>query len=112
MAANYDLIIKQGATLSFTLTVNGVNLTGFNARMQGRTSHAATATVFSLTSSPAAGMVITPGINSTIAITLTAAQTAALAAPQEGVYDLEYFDGSTVERIIEGTFRVTPEVTR
>lgn len=112
MAANYDITIEQGATFTFTLTVTGVNLTGYNARMQGRSTHAATSNNFSLTSSPAAGIVITPGTNSVIAVTLTATQTAALEAPREGVYDLEYFDGSTVTRILEGTYRVTPEVTR
>lgn len=112
MAANYDITIEQGSTFTFTLTVTGVNLTGYNARMQGRRTHAAPSTNFSLTSSPAAGIVITPGTNSVIAVTLTATQTAALTAPQEGVYDLEYFDGSTVTRILEGTYRVTPEVTR
>lgn len=112
MAANYDITIEQGATFTFTLTVTGVNLTGFTARMQGRTSHAATSTAFSLTSSPAAGLVVTAGTNSTIAVTITATQTALLTAPQEGVYDLEYLDGTTVVRILEGTYRVTPEVTR
>ena len=112
MAANYDINIEQGATFTFTLTVTGINLTGYTARMQGRTSHAASATAFSLTSSPAAGLVVTPGTNSTIAVTLTATQTAALSAPTEGVYDLEYTDGTTVVRILEGSYRITPEVTR
>lgn len=112
MAANYDITIEQGATFTFSVTVAGVNLTGYNARMQGRSLHAATSTVFSLTSTPAAGIVITPATNSVIAITLTATQTAAFSAPAEGVYDLEYYDGSTVTRILEGTYRITPEVTR
>jgi len=42
MAAKYDIIIEQGATFTFALTVTGVNLTGYTVRMQGRTSHAAT----------------------------------------------------------------------
>lgn len=112
MAANYDITIEQGATFNFTVTVTGVNLTGFTAAMQGRTTHSATSTQFSLTSSPAAGIVITAGTNSQIAITLTAAQTALLSAPSEGVYDLEYSSGGAVTRILEGTYRITPEVTR
>lgn len=111
MSANYDLTIEQGATFTFTLTVTGVNLTGYTARMQGRTSHAATATVFNL-SSPSTGITVTPGTNSTVAVTLTAAQTALLTAPLEGVYDLEVASGALVDRLLEGTFRVTPEVTR
>lgn len=111
MSANYDLTIEQGATFTFTLTVNGVNLTGYTARMQGRTSHAANTTVFNL-SSPSTGITITSGTNSIVAVTLTAAQTALLTAPLEGVYDLEVVSGALVDRLLEGTFRVTPEVTR
>lgn len=112
MAANYDITIEQGATFNFTVTVTGVNLTGFTAAMQGRSTHSSTTTVFALTSSPAAGISITAGTNSSIAITLTAAQTALLSAPAEGVYDLEYSSGGVVTRILEGTYRITPEVTR
>jgi hypothetical protein len=112
MAANYDITIEQGATFAFSITVTGVNLSGYAAAMQGRTTHSATTTAFALTSTPAAGLTITPGTNSVIAVALTATQTAALAAPSEGVYDLEYSIGGVVTRILEGTYRVTPEVTR
>tara|TARA_S200002703_G_scaffold157530_1_gene165612 strand:- start:671 stop:820 length:150 start_codon:yes stop_codon:yes gene_type:complete len=47
-------------------------------------------------------------------ISLTATQTAALTAPVKGVYDIELTTTSSglVERVIEGTFEITPEVTR
>lgn len=110
MAAKYDIIIEQGATFTFALTVTGVNLTGYTVRMQGRTSHAATSTVFSLTNG--SGITVTAGANSVITPTLSATATAALAAPMIGVYDIEYESAGVVTRILEGSFQVTPEVTR
>ena len=111
MAAEYDITIEQGATFTFAVTVTGVNLTGYAASMQGRTQHAATTTVFSLTS-PSGGLVITAGTNSIITVTMSATATGALTAPAEGVYDLEYSSGGVVTRILQGMYRVTPEVTR
>lgn len=111
MAANYDIIIEQGATFTFSVTVNALNLTGYTARMQGRTSHASPDKVFNLTSST--GMVIAPGTNSSITVTISAAATAGYAAPSSGVYDLEIESLSgVVTRILQGTYQVTPEVTR
>jgi hypothetical protein len=111
MAAEYDITIEQGATFTFAVTVTGVNLTGYAASMQGRTQHAATTTVFALTS-PSGGLVITAGTNSIITVTISATATAALTAPAEGVYDLEYSISGVVTRILQGMYRITPEVTR
>jgi hypothetical protein len=110
MAARYDITIEQGATFVFSVTVNAVNLTGYTVRMQGRTSHASTSTVFSLTGG--SGLTITAGTNSVIAVTIAAGTTASFTAPQHGVYDLEYELGGVVTRILEGSFYITPEVTR
>lgn len=110
--ASYNLSIEQGATYTLNVTVTAVNLTGYTARMMGRTSHASNATLFSLTSSPAAGIVITSGTDSVIAVTLTATQTAALPRWSCGVYDLEYQSAAgVVTRILGGTFVVSGEVT-
>ena len=116
MAARYDITIEQGATFTFDLEVQGINLTtGYTVRMQGRTSHAATTTVFSLTN--ASGITLThtgnPGHSHIIPV-ISATATAAISAPMAGVYDIEYQETSTgiVTRILEGTFYVTPEVTR
>lgn len=109
--------IQQGAT--FTLSLNLLDASsaqrnlssGFTAAMQGRTTHAAASTIFSLTSSSG----ITLGATSpNMVISLTATQTAALTAPVKGVYDIELTTTSSglVERVIEGTFEITPEVTR
>lgn len=111
MAARYDIIIEQGATFTFDLQVNDTNITGYAVRMQGRSSHAATGTVFSLTGG--AGLTIShQGNHSHILVTMSATSTAALAAPQMGVYDIEYESAGVVTRVLEGTFHVTPEATR
>ena len=111
------LEIQQGAT--FTLSLNLLNAdssqrnlsSGFTAAMQGRATHKSSGTIFSLTSSSGIALQAT---SPNIVVTLTAAQTAALHAPLRGVYDLELTTTSSgvVERVIEGTFETTPEVTR
>lgn len=111
MAARYDITIEQGATFTFDLQVNDTNLTGYTVRMQGRTSHAATSTVFSLTN--ASGITVThSGNHSHIVPLISAATTAGFTAPLAGVYDIEYETGGVVTRILEGSFYITPEVTR
>lgn len=111
MAANYDIVIEQGATFPLTVTTTALNLTGYTARMQGRTSHAAPSTVFNL--SVGSGITIAPATNSVITVTISATATSAIPAPSSGVYDLEIESASgVVTRLIQGTFQVTPEVTR
>ena len=111
MAARYDITIEQGATFTFDLQVNDTDLTGFTVRMQGRTSHAATTTVFSLTN--ASGITVShQGNHSHIVPLISATATAAFTAPLAGVYDIEYESGGVVTRILEGSFYITPEVTR
>lgn len=115
MAARYDITIEQGATFTFNLQVQSINLTsGYTVRMQGRTSHAATATVFSLTSGGGGITLSHGGGHSHIVPLIAATVTAAFTAPLAGVYDIEYQETATgiVTRILEGTFYVTPEVTR
>jgi hypothetical protein len=110
-AEQYDLTIEQGATYTLVITVTSVNLTGYTVRTQGRTSHAATTTVWA---SPATcSLNVTAAASSTITMTISATVTAAMAAPQVGVWDLEYESAAgVVTRLLEGTFTVTPEVTR
>lgn len=100
MAAPYNITISKGETFQLLITVGGVDISSYTARGQARASHAvhslnpiiATFTTAISYSAP----------DSTITISLTAAQTAALTAPQTGVYDVEYFLGSVVTRILEG----------
>lgn len=111
----HRLTIEQGETMSLSVnyTVGGstVNLSsGYVARMQGRTTHSSSGTVFNL----ANGSGITLAASDpNIVVTLTATQSAALAAPQAGVYDLELeATGGSTTRLLKGEFVVNPEVTR
>lgn len=115
MAAGiYNFTIEQGATWTrdFIWTDSSgtaIDLTGYTARMQGRASVQSTATIFSLTSSPAAGIVITAA-QGKVTVTLTATETANL--PCGGVYDLELVNGAVVTRLVEGSFILSSEITR
>jgi hypothetical protein len=79
--------------------------------MQGRTTHASSDKVINLTTG--SGISITPATDSVITITISATATAAISAPSYGVYDLEIESVSgVVTRLLQGTYQVTPEVTR
>lgn len=111
----YDLIIEQGATLTRTFsyqTSSGVaiNLTGYTARMQIRSSYKATTIIATLTTENG-GISITPSTGS-VTILMSATATAALSPGLIGVYDIELITGTTVIRLIEGEVIVNPEVTK
>lgn len=113
MTAVYPFTAGQGETFDRTITweIDGtpVNLTGYTARMQIRKTHKSTSAVVSLTSS--SGLTL-GGSAGTIQIVISATATAALTAGKY-VYDLELVSaGGIVTRVIEGTFELTPEVTR
>lgn len=112
MAASYDITIDQGATFTIGVQVNGINLTGYTARMKGRPSHPSSTVIFDLATGGTGIVISYSSPDSLITITMTATQTAAMTAPAVGVYDLEYVTGSVVTRIIEGAYKITPEVTR
>ena len=105
----------QGASFDYTLTwqTGGtpVNLSGYSARMQVRDGFDGGSAIVNLTSGTGITLGGTAG---TIVVALTATQTAAIDATPSGqyVYDLELVSGSTVTRLIEGNFLVSPEVTR
>jgi hypothetical protein len=110
----YNIVLPQGTTLSqvFTYSVDGtiVNLTGYTARMQVREKHTSTTTILDLTT--ANGGIEINGPLGLITIKVSATDSALLPA-KCFVYDLEIVSGSSiVYRIVEGTFTVTPEVTR
>lgn len=116
MAAGvYNTTIEQGATFRRVLTYKDedgaiVDLTGWNARMQLRTSKSAVSSTLALTSSPAAGITM-GGVAGTVTVEITATQTAALVASTY-VYDLEIYNGAEVIRLIEGSLTLSTEVTR
>lgn len=109
-----DFTMPQGSVFRRVLTIKvsgtALDLTDFTARMQIRSSHAATSTVADLTT--ANGKIVLGGTAGTVTLLLSATVTAAITAGTY-VYDLELVDtdGEPL-RWVEGTVTVTPEVTR
>ena len=113
MAAIANLIIDQGANFSSDVTVkdangNAFDLTGYTTEAKMAKGYASTRTRTTITSSIASDA--TTGV---VSLTLTAAQTANLDAPERYVYDVEITQTSTgtVTRVIEGIITVRPNVT-
>ena len=113
MAAIANLIIDQGAHFSSDITVkdannNAFDLTGYTTEAKMAKGYASTRTRTSITST-----IATDSTSGVVALTLTAAQTATLDAPERYVYDVEITKTSTgaVTRVIEGIITVSPNVT-
>lgn len=112
MSGQADIIIEQGATFAATLLVKATNLSGYSAQMVGRATHESTGTVFNLTTSNGGLAISYSAPDSTIAILMAASTTAALSAPQHGVYDICWTSPASARtRAVEGSFSVTPEVS-
>lgn len=126
MAAGiYNFTIEQGSTLSFDIQYldsnsNPVDLTGYEARMQIRSSIDATGTIASLSSSldlDGTGLYMSGSTNSlppssgSIGIVISAASSS-LFSFTEAVYDLEIYSGSIVNRLVKGTIKLDKKVTR
>mgnify|MGYP003678185599 FL=1 len=121
-ATNNHMTIDQGAT--FTLAINALTVSGsqrnlasgFLFKMQGRPAFSSSTVVFVVNSADlASGVSVAFSATSpNVTFTFSAAFTAALSAPQTGVYDMELTttDSGVVERLIQGTFEVTPEATK
>jgi hypothetical protein len=116
MSVRPNIVVEQGATFTLNATWQAadgtpVDLTGYSARMQARQTYASTTAVLNLTN--AGGNITLGGTAGTVVVTVSATATAALTAPWSGVYDLELASaGGVVTRLLEGSLRVTPEVTR
>lgn len=110
-----DIIIEQGSDFERHFRWKGadglyIDLTGWTARMQVRTSFSAPTAVLNATTEN--GMISLTAAGD-ILIHVPNATTALLTAPMKGVYDLELVSpGGKVTRFLEGTARVTPEVTK
>jgi Na+/serine symporter len=108
-----NFVCPQGSTfrrtLTYTLDEVPVNLTGYSSRLQVREAYYSTDPVVSLVS----GSGITMGGSAgTIDILIAASVTSGFPTGTH-VYDLEIISPSNiVDRLVEGTFNVTPEVTR
>lgn len=109
----YNFTCPQGSTFQSTITYKvddvPVNLSGYSSRLQVRETHESTDLVVSLVSGNGLTM---GGSAGTIGILISAADTANFITGDH-VYDLEIVSPSNiVNRLIEGRFNVTPEVTR
>ena len=112
----YDFTIYQGASFDRTFTWQigtppaNVNLTTYAGRMQIRSTVSAPSTVLAITT--ANGRMTLGGSAGTIAIAVSATDTAALT-PGQYVYDLEMVSaGGEVTRLLEGRATISAEVTR
>ena len=114
MAGKYGFMLDQGATWRTVLAVDvdgiPLDLTGYTARMQARSTVTDAETVFSWTST--GGELLIDGPAGTITLNIPDTVTAAYAAGAY-VYDLEIesADGTTT-RLLQGPFTISAEVTR
>jgi hypothetical protein len=109
----YNIICPQGATFSKTISVavdgQPLDLTGYSAALQVRETYDSASTVVSLTNG--SGITL-GGVLGTINIVVASTATAAIPAGYY-LYDLEITTGAGVkDRLIEGKFTVTPEITK
>lgn len=109
----YNFVCPQGTTFSnqlvWSIDDTPVDLTTYTARMQVREKYTSTQKILDLTTEN--GGITLGGSSGTIDINIDSSTTASIVA-KNYVYDLELVSSSTVTRILEGKFIVTPEVTR
>lgn len=109
-AGKYSITIEQGASFSLPITVQNssgsvIDLTGATPRGQLRLNHGSPRALatFAVTGSMSLG---------TFTCSLTPEQTASLPAGS-AVYDVEIaYTSSSVDRLLEGSVTISPEVTR
>ena len=109
-----NFVCPQGSTfrrtLTYTLDNVPINLSGYSSRLQVRQAYYSDDPIISLVSG--SGGITMGGSAGTIDILIAASATSTFPAGNH-VYDLEIVSPSNiVDRLIEGTFNVTPEVTR
>jgi hypothetical protein len=110
-AATYNLTIDQGSDFAIDLVVkdNDVvkNLTGYSARAQMRNTKSASTVSATFTCT------VTAATDGALKMELTNAVSSAIS-PGKYYYDLELFTDSDtiVQRLMQGTVILTPEVTR
>ncbi|MFO8008709.1 MAG: hypothetical protein R6V05_13340 [Candidatus Brocadiia bacterium] len=104
-AVRWDVTIQQGSTFVRTMDLVGLDLTGLEFRGQIRREHEDTEVLADYTFE-------VTGTN-TLTVSLTDEETEELPA-ERLVHDIELVRISPpfVARILEGTVRVTPEVTK
>lgn len=113
--ARFRAACEQGATFRRVIQIqdnsrNPVDLSGYSARMQVREKASAASTLIEFTT--ANGRIEMNGAAGRMVLKLAASETDTLE-PGVYVYDLEIENGAgDVQRILEGRFVVTANVTR
>lgn len=111
-ATNTEFTVLNGATgnyISGGLATAPLDITGYTAQMQLRSTPATVNPVLTLTTEN--GGIIITGATGNIQLHATATQTGAI---NEGPYDydLEIYQGSSVTRVIQGQITVSANVTK
>jgi hypothetical protein len=108
----YDISIIQGESYDLVAGITNasgqpVNISGYNVRGQVRYSYGSTGIMLDLAPS-----IVSPE-SGIIQISLTSSETASLPITV-AVYDVEKYSENdvVVNKILNGTFTITPEVTR
>jgi hypothetical protein len=107
----YNISLNKGENFDFTATLQdstggAINLSGYNIRGYVRYNYASSGILIDLAPS------ISNSISGIVAVSLTPTQTAALPVTV-ALYDMEkYTSGNAiVNRILNGSFTINPEVT-
>lgn len=113
LAGLLDIEIEQGATFELVFIYqdelgNPIDLTGMIARMQLRRQYKSAEILIELNTEN--GRIIFDPYAGKITLRIEATDTEPLTG--SGVYDLELIEGSTVNRILEGSFNICAEVTK
>lgn len=112
LAGNYDIICEQGATFRRIISVVNADdslpdYTSSTARMQVRPTVESATVIIELTTEND-GLILE---DNTITLFISADDTTALPIGSYR-YDLEIQTGTEVIRLVQGIFKVSPEVTR
>lgn len=124
-AGRYSFTIEQGATTSFEIQYKNssnvpFDLAGYSGRMQLRPSVDSSTVLLTLSSSlqpDGTGLNFSGSNGSTTQASgsigiFVSAVTSSLLSFDSAVYDLELVSGSVVTRLLEGTVKLSKEVTR
>ena len=124
-AGKYSFTIEQGATTNFEIQYKDsgstpINLAGYSAKMQLRTAVDNTTALLTLSSSlqpDGTGLNLSGSngnktlLSGSIGVIISAITSSVLNF-DTAVYDLELMRGSVVTRLLEGTVRLSKNVTR
>jgi hypothetical protein len=107
MSAKANIVIDQGTT--FTTEINLTDENGFPMNLVDYVANSQMRKWY--TSANPSAVFTTEIVNGTITLSLSANETANIAAGRY-VYDVELTADNTVTRVVEGIVTVTPQVTR